>query len=70
MINQYIKGEERSFTIISYPKPEIGEDYEAIFNDTIEINAVDSEVYGQIQQTMIDALDQGEYVHIIGRGKK
>lgn len=69
MINQYIKGEERSFTIISYPKPEIGEDYEAIFNDTIEINAVDSEVYGQIQQTMIDALDQGEYVHIIGRGK-
>ncbi len=25
MVNQYIKGEERSFTIIAYPVPEIGE---------------------------------------------
>lgn len=68
MTNHYIKGEERSFTIISYPKPEIGDDYEAIFNDTVEINGVDSELYLNIQQTMIDALDEGEYVHVLGKG--
>ncbi len=26
--NEYIKGEERSFTIVAYPVPEIGADYE------------------------------------------
>ena len=26
-------------------------------------------MYGQIQQTLIDALDQGEYVHILGKGE-
>ena len=32
MVNRYIKGEERSFTIIAYPVPEIGEKYEEIFD--------------------------------------
>ena len=30
MINEYIKGEERSFTIIAYPIPEIGDRFEEI----------------------------------------
>ena len=34
--NQYIKGEERSFTIVAYPVPEIGEQYKEIFDDGIE----------------------------------
>ena len=33
MVNRYIKGEERSFTIIAYPVPEIGEKYEEIFDE-------------------------------------
>ena len=66
--NQFIKGEERSFTIIAYPVPEIGKQYKAIFDDVIRINTLDAELYGRVQQTLIDALDQGTYVHITGKG--
>ena len=66
LTNQYIKGEERSFTIISWPVPEIGEKYEEIFDEVIRINTLDAGLYERVQQTMIDALDQGDYVHILG----
>ena len=69
IMNQYIRGDERSFTIISYPVPEIGEKYEEIFDEIIRINTLDSKTYEKVQQAMIDALDQGEYVHILGGGK-
>lgn len=58
MVNQYIKGEERSFTIIAYPVPEIGEKYEEIFDEIIRINTLDAKLYEKVQQTLIDALDQ------------
>ena len=64
--NKYIRGDERSFTIIAYPIPEIGEKYAEIFDEIIKINTLDAKVYERVQQTMIDALDQGEYVHILG----
>ena len=64
--NRYIRGDERSFTIIAYPVPEIGEAYAEIFDEIIKINTLDAKIYEQVQQTMIDALDQGEYVHILG----
>lgn len=67
--NQYIKGEERSFTIIAYPVPEIGEKYEEIFDEVIRINTLDAALYERVQQTLIDALDEGEYVHVTGKGK-
>lgn len=66
--NQYIKGEERSFTIISWPLPEIGNKYPEIFDEVIRINTLDANVYEKVQQTLIDALDQGEYVRILGKG--
>ena len=67
--NEYIPGEERSFTIVAYPVPEIGADYPEIFREVIRINTLDAELYGKIQQTMIDALDQGEYVRVKGKGE-
>lgn len=67
--NQYIKGEERSFTIIAYPVPEIGAQYGEIFDEVIRINTLDAKLYEKVQQTLIDALDQGEYVHILGKGE-
>ena len=67
LTNEYIKGEERSFTIIAYPVPEIGEQYPEIFDEVIKINTLDAKLYEKIQQTMIDALDQGEYVHVKGK---
>ena len=69
LTNQYIKGEERSFTIVAYPVPEIGEQYTEIFDEIIRINTLDADVYEKVQQTLIDALDQGEYVHILGKGE-
>ena len=43
--NEYIKGEERSFTIIAYPVPEIGPKYEEIFDEVIRINTLDAKLY-------------------------
>ncbi len=64
--NQYIKGEERSFTIIAFPTPEIGEDFPAIFDQVIRINTLDYKLYQRMQQIMIDTLDQGKYVLVKG----
>lgn len=67
--NRYIKGEERSFTIIAFPTPEIGEDYPEIFDEVVRINTLDYKLYQGIQQTIIDTLDKGKYVVIKGMGK-
>ncbi len=68
MQNEYIKGEERSFTIIAFPVPAIGEQYAEIFDEIVKINTLDYKLYQGIQQTLIDALDQAEYVQIKGMG--
>ena len=68
LINEYIPGEERSFTIIAFPIPEIGAGYEKIMDETIKLNTLDYETYENIQQTIIDALDQCEYVRVKGAG--
>ena len=66
IVNSYIPGDERSFTIVAYPVPEIGDHYEEIFDEIIKINTLDAKVYEKVQQTIIDALDQGTSVHILG----
>jgi hypothetical protein len=66
---EYLKLEETSFTIIAYPIPEIGKDYEAIFTETVKVNTLDSALYQKIQQKIIDTLDQGDYVRVLGAGK-
>lgn len=68
MVQEYIKGDERSFTIIAFPIPEFGDDFEQMFKETVKINTLDSEIYGKVQQNIIDALDQAEYVKILGKG--
>lgn len=68
IVNQYIKGEERSFTIVAYPVPEIGAQYPEIFNEVIRLNTLDAKLYEKVQQTLIDALDEGAYVHVRGKG--
>lgn len=67
--NRYIKGEERSYTIIAYPVPAIGEQFEAIFAETVRINTLDYVLYRDMQQKMIDVLDEADKVHITGRGE-
>lgn len=62
----YIPMPERSFTIIAFPAPEIGENFREIFEDIIKVNTLDYMKYRQIQQCLIDALDQADHVEIKG----
>ena len=67
IVNSYIKGEERSFTIIAYPSPQIGDKFHEIFNEIVKINTLDYEKYKAIQQNIIDVLDTAEYVEVHGK---
>ena len=69
LLNQYVKGEERSFTIIAFPTPAIGNKFVEVFDETIKLNTLDNELYTRCQQTIIDALDKAEHVRIKGCGK-
>ena len=68
IVNQYMPGDETSFTIIAFPKPEIGPEFEEVFRETIRINTLDYEKYQKIQQRIIRALDEASHVLITGRG--
>lgn len=68
LANEYIKGEERSFTIISFPIPEIGDKFAEIFSDTVKLNTLDYMRYETMQQQIIDVLDRSTEVRIEGKG--
>lgn len=63
---QFILEEERSFTIIAFPIPEIGDVFEELFEETIRINTLDYKLYQGIQQTIIDTLNTAECCKIKG----
>ncbi|MBR4669136.1 MAG: aminopeptidase [Butyrivibrio sp.] len=67
--NEYIIGKERSFTIISFPVPEIGDRFPEIFEEVVKINTLDYKLYQTIQQKLIDALDEAKYVVVKGMGE-
>ncbi|MCD7708577.1 MAG: aminopeptidase [Clostridiales bacterium] len=67
LCNEAIHGEERSFTIISYPVPSIGEDFSDIFSETVKVNTLDYALYQGMQQKIIDVLDGSDRVHVVGR---
>ena len=64
--NEYLKRDEISFTIIAYPVPDIGEQFNDIFNETVKVNTLDMQLYKNIQQSIIDCLDKGDYVTVKG----
>ena len=66
--NTYVPGDSYSFTIIAFPLPSIGPDFEEIFARTVEVNTLDYTLYQRMQQKIIDVLDQGTHVHVTGRG--
>ena len=71
---KYIPEEERSFTIIAFPVPEIRnalpddsmETYQRFFEEIIRINTLNYQVYREIQAKMIDALDLADYCEVKG----
>lgn len=66
---RYFSRRNITFTVVSLPSPEIGGNFRKIFEDILEINMLETEVYEPIQQVIIDALDKATYVHVKGRGK-
>lgn len=68
IVNRYIRGDERSFTIIAYPVPEIGDNFEDVFAEIVKINTLDYKLYERIQQTIIETLDTCQWVEIKGKG--
>lgn len=66
--NRFIPGEERSYTIISYPVPKIGPDFKKIFEETIRINTLEYDKYRDIQQKLILTLEKGTRVRVKGKG--
>lgn len=64
--SSYINEEERSFTIIAFPVPEIGERFVEIFDETIRLNTLDYKTYERIQATIIDTLNRASRVEIKG----
>lgn len=69
LVNRYINRETYSFTIIAYPSPEIGNEFEEIFRETTKINTLDKKLYRSIQEVMINELNQAEFVRVQGIGK-
>lgn len=65
--NKYIPRDKCSFTIIAYPIPEIGDNFEEIFAEIVKVNTLDNELYKSIQQSIIDELDKATYVHVVGK---
>lgn len=63
---EYILEEERSFTIIAFPTPEISSRFEEIFDEIIRINTLDYVLYRDIQQKLINVLDTAEYAEVHG----
>lgn len=66
IVNRYIIGEERSFTIIAFPVPDIGEHFAEIFDETVKLNTLDYTTYERIQAAIIDTLNKTKYVEIKG----
>ena len=67
IVNTYIPQSDYSFTIIAYPIPEIGEQFEEIFEKIVEVNTLDNETYKKVQQVIIDELDQAIAVRVLGK---
>lgn len=68
LMREYISEEERSFTIISFPVPEVGEVFRELFDETVKLNTLDYILYRDVQQKLIDTLDTADYCEIKGSG--
>lgn len=67
IVNEYIPQDDYSFTIIAYPVPDIGDNFEEIFERIVEVNTLDNEAYKRVQQVIINELDYAVSVRVTGR---
>lgn len=66
IVDRYIPGEQRSFSIISWPTPSIGRQFDEILNATLDLNTLDNAKYQQIQRHITDALSGASYAIVKG----
>lgn len=64
---RYCPRRKTSFTVISFPAPEIGSHFEQIFEDILEINLLDPRKHSRLQARIISVLDRADRVIIEGR---
>ncbi|MDD6071995.1 MAG: aminopeptidase [Clostridiales bacterium] len=67
IVNEYIPQDDYSFTIIAYPVPDIGDNFEEIFERIVEVNTLDNEAYKRVQQVIINELDHAVSVRVTGQ---
>lgn len=60
---------ESSYTMIAFPVPAIGDKFEEIFHELIEINCNEQDYLAKAQHSLIGTLDRGIAVQIRGRGE-
>ena len=67
-LEKYAPKREWSYTGVAIPSPAIGENFKNIFYSILEINTMDSYKYEKIQQSIINALDLADFIHVKGQG--
>jgi leucyl aminopeptidase (aminopeptidase T) len=69
LFSEKVPDKNTSFSIISFPTPDIGDNFSEIFREILRINTLDTNKYILIQQKIIDALDRADFVRVKGAGK-
>lgn len=57
---------ETSFSMISFPSPEIGPAFHEIFRDCVKVNTLSNSDYRPVQGALITAMDGAERVRVLG----
>lgn len=57
---------ETSFSMISFPSPEIGPAFRDIFRDCVRVNTLSNDDYRPVQAAIINAMDGAEKVRVLG----
>ncbi|MFO7626700.1 MAG: aminopeptidase [Candidatus Fermentibacteraceae bacterium] len=66
-LNQsHLPRHETSFSMISFPSPEIGPAFHDIFRDCVKVNTLSNSEYRPVQAAIINAMDGAERVRVLG----
>ena len=67
LLDKYMSRSVTSFCIVAFPIPEIGKQFEEIFEDTLSVNMIDTLHHEDIQQHIVDVADKADIVHVKGK---
>jgi len=67
LLNRYVKQSRTSYTGIAFPLPDACDSFSEAFNEMLEVNTMDQDIFMMVQEVLIEALDAAEAVHIQGK---